>query len=153
MSRASGGISGAAAGVTCNKQEGPMASSAETPAVARPPAPVIPEYRPRARLHTGLEARSVVHYSPSEIVSRNSAAWSGLLVETVQVMRHKPFEYRFRAPCHLLIAAELGERYDGETFVEGLPRPTLAEFTHKLTFAPAWHVFRRSQRPLALQPT
>ena len=130
-----------------------MASSAETTAVARPPAPVITEYRPRARLHTGLEARSVVHYSPSEIVSRNSAAWSGLLVETVQVMRHKPFEYRFRAPCHLLIAAELGERYDGETFVEGLPRSTLREFTHKLTFVPAGHVFRGSQRPRALTRT
>jgi len=34
----------------------------------------------------------------------------------------------FRAPCHLLIAAELAERYDGETFVEGLPPVDLARF-------------------------
>jgi len=76
-----------------------------------------------------------------------------MLVETVQVMRHTPFEYGFRAPYHLLIAAELGERYDGETFVEGLPRSTLRDFTHKLTFVPAGHDFRGSQRPRALTRT
>jgi AraC family transcriptional regulator len=113
----------------------------------------ITNYRPPARLHSNLEARTVVNYSPSEIVRRHSVAWAGLLVETVQVMRHKPFEYGFRAPCHLLIAAELGERYDGETLVEGLPRSTLRDFTHKLTFVPAGHVFRGSQRPRVLTRT
>jgi AraC family transcriptional regulator len=53
----------------------------------------------------------------------------------------------------LLIAAELAERYDGETFVEGLPRSTLRNFTHKLTFVPAGHDFRGSQRPRALTRT
>jgi AraC family transcriptional regulator len=96
------------------------------------------------------QAHSIVDYSPSEIVSRRSAAWPGLLVETVQVMQHQPFEYGFRAPCHLLIAAELGERLDGETFVEGLPRSSLRDFTRKLTFVPAGHVFRGSQRPRVL---
>jgi AraC family transcriptional regulator len=116
-------------------------------------APQITDYRPPARLHPNLEARTVVDYSPSEIVRRHSVAWAGLLVETVQVMRHKPFEYGFRAPWHLLIAAELGERYDGETLVEGLPRSTLRDFSHKLTFVPAGHVFRGSQRPRALART
>jgi AraC family transcriptional regulator len=116
-------------------------------------APPITDYRPPARLHPNLEARTVVDYSPSEIVRRHSVAWAGLLVETVQVMRDKPFEYGFRAPCHLLIAAELGERYDGETLVEGLPRSTLRDFTHKLTFVPAGHVFRGSQRPRVLTRT
>ena len=74
-------------------------------------------------------------------------------METVEVMRHKPFEYRFRAPCHLLIAAELAERYDGETFVEGLPRSTLRNFTGKLTFVPAGHDFRGSQKPRTLNRT
>jgi AraC family transcriptional regulator len=74
-------------------------------------------------------------------------------VETVQVTRHTPFEYGFRAHCHLLIAAELAERYDGETFVEGLPRSTLRDFTHKLTFVPAGHDFRGSQKPRALTRT
>ena len=132
-----------------------MASSAETTLNQSAPlvptaAPPIAEYRPPARLYPDLEARSIVDYAPSEIVRRHSAAWPGLHVETVQVMRHEPFEYGFRAPCHLLIVAELAERYDGETFVEGLPRSTLRDFTHKLTFIPAGHDFRGSQRPRAL---
>jgi AraC family transcriptional regulator len=136
-----------------------MASPAETtskdqsaslvPLPARP----IAEFRPPAWLHPDLEARSIVDYSPSEIVRRHSAAWSGLHVETVQVIRHKPFEYGFRAPCHLLIAAELGERIDGETIVEGLPRSTLRNFTRRLTFVPAGHDFRGSQTPRALTRT
>jgi len=73
-----------------------------------------------------------------------------LHVETVQVMRHTPFEYGFRAPCHLLVAPELGERYDGETFVEGLPRSTLRDFTRKLIFVPAGHDFRGWHKPRAL---
>src|SRR5260370_21315213 len=65
-------------------------------------------------------------------------------------MRRTPFEYGFRAPCHLLIALELGERLDGETVVEGLPRSTWRDFTQKLTFAPAGHDFRGWQRPRVL---
>ena len=120
--------------------------SAALPSPARP----IVEYHPPAWLHPDLESRSIVDISPSEIVRRHSAAWSGLHVETVQVMRHTPFEYGFRAPCHLLIALELGERLDGETVVEGLPRSTLRDFTHKLTFVPAGHDFRGWQRPRVL---
>jgi AraC family transcriptional regulator len=68
-------------------------------------------------------------------------------------MRHTPFEYGFRAPWHLLIAAEVAERYDGESFVEGLPRSTLRDFAHKLTFVPAGHDFRGWQRPRVLTRT
>src|SRR5712664_2313368 len=135
-----------------------MASSAETTldqsaALAPRPARPIAEYRPPAWLHPDLESRSIVNISPSEIVRRHSAAWSGLHVETVQVTRHTPFEYGFRSPCHLLIAAELEDRHDGETFVEGLPRSTLRDCTQKLTFVPAGHDFRGSQRPRALTRT
>src|SRR5258708_38323833 len=135
-----------------------MASSAETTLnqstpLLLPPAHPVAERPPPAGLHPELGARSIVDYSPSEIVKRHSAALSGLLVETVQVTRHKPFEYGFRAPCHLLIAAELSERYDGETLAEGLPRSTLRDFTHKLTFVPAGHDFRGSQWPRVLART
>jgi AraC family transcriptional regulator len=135
-----------------------MASSAETTlnqsaSLVPFPARQIAEYHPPARLHPDLEAPSIVDFSPSEIVRRQSAAWSGLHVETVQVMRHEQFEYGFQAPRHLLIAAELAERYDGETVVEGLPRSTLRDFTHKLTFVPAGHDFRGWQRPRALTRT
>src|SRR3981081_358919 len=135
-----------------------MSSPAETTmnqsaALAPPPARLITEYRSPARLRPDLEARSIVDIWPPEIVRCHSAAWSGVRVETVQVMRHMPFEYGFRAPYHLLIAAELAERYDGETFVEGLPRSTLRDFTRKLTFVPAGHIFRGWQIPRALTRT
>src|ERR1700724_693033 len=131
-----------------------MASSAETTSNQSESAAVpIGKYPPPAWLHQDLEAASIVDFSPSEIVRRHSATWSGLHVETVHVMRHAPFEYGYRAPCHLLIAAELAERYDGESFVEGLPRSTLRNFTHKLTFVPAGHDFRGSQKPRALTRT
>src|SRR6202047_1502076 len=118
-----------------------------------PPAAPFPEYHAPAGLQSGVEARSSVDFSPSEIISRHSAALPGGHVETGQAVRRRPFEYGFRAPCHLLIAAELAERYDGETFVEGLPRSTLRDFTHKLTFVPAGHEFRGSQKPRALTRT
>jgi AraC family transcriptional regulator len=132
-----------------------MASSAETTLdqsadlAVRPAHPTAENHSP-AWLHPDVESRSMVDFSPSEIVRRHSAAWSDLYVETIQVMRHTPFEYGFRAPCHLLIALELGERHDGETVVEGLPRSTLRDFTHKLTFVPAGHDFRGWQRPRVL---
>jgi hypothetical protein len=46
--------------------------------------------------------------------------------------------------------SERGERYDGETFVEGLPRSTLRDFTHKLSIVPAGQEFRGWQKPRAL---
>src|SRR6267378_1988291 len=132
-----------------------MASSAETTldqsaSVVPPPARSIFEYRQSISPHPDLQAGSIVDISPPEIVNRHSRAWLGLHVETVQVTRHTPFEYGFRAPFHLLIAAELAERYDGETFVEGLPRSTLRDFTQKLTFVPAGYDFRGWQKPRAL---
>jgi AraC family transcriptional regulator len=132
-----------------------MASSAETTFDQSAPRHALPigDYQPPAWVNPNFENRSMVDFAPSEIVRRRSAAWSGLIVETVEIMRHKPFEYRFRAPCHLLIAAEISERHEGETFVEGLPRSSLRNFTGKLTFVPAGHEFRGSQKPRALNRT
>jgi AraC family transcriptional regulator len=132
-----------------------MANSAETTlnqfaSLVPPPAHPIAEYHAPAGLPPDLESRSIVDISPSEIVRRHSAAWPGLSVERVLAMQHSPLEYRFRAPCHLLIVVERGERYDGETFVEGLPRSTLRDFTHKLSLVPAGHEFRAWTRPRVL---
>jgi AraC family transcriptional regulator len=135
-----------------------MASPAESSlnqsaALARLTTHPIAEYHPPAWLCRDRQSRSLVDISPPEIVERRSAAWSGLQVETVRVLRHTPFEYGFRAPCHLLIAAEVAERYDGESFVEGLARSTLRDFTRKLTFVPAGHDFRGWQKPRMLTRT
>ena len=105
--------------------------------------------RADARTETG----SVIAYSPAEIVRRDFKTWPGLKVETVQVKRRSSFEYRFRGPCHLLIASELGDREDGETLLEGLPPSNRRIFTHRLTFVPAGHDFCGSQKPRALART
>jgi len=91
-----------------------------------------------------------VDFSPAEIVKRRTAHWHGLHAETVQITRHEPFEYRFKEQSHLLIAAEQAARYDGETLVEGLPRSTLHNFSHKRTFIPAGRLFFGSQKPRLL---
>jgi AraC family transcriptional regulator len=70
--------------------------------------------------------------------------------DTVQVVRHEPFEYSFHGADHLLIACERAERYDGETLVEGLPKSNARNFNRKLTFVPAGHQFHGWQKPRAL---
>src|SRR5260221_5708565 len=102
-----------------------------------PGAPSVAEYHPPTWLHPDLETHAIVDYSPSEIVRRHSSAWSGLQVETVQVVSHTPFAYVFPAPCHLLIATQLPERYDRATLVDCLPQSTLRNFSGNMSFAPA----------------
>ncbi|MCK1616460.1 hypothetical protein IVA96_07295 [Bradyrhizobium sp. 159] len=116
-----------------------MASSTESTLnqPAAPPSLRIAEH-PLGWPQPNLESRPLVNISPPEIAKRHSTTWSGFRGETVEIVRHTPFEYGFRAPWHLLIAAEVAELY-GASFVEGLPRSTLRDFTHKLTFVPAGH--------------
>ena len=97
-----------------------------------------------------IETPPGVVFSPESIVKRQSHSWRGMAAETVQLSRLEPFEYRLRAPCHLLIASHRAERRDGETFVEGLPRSTRREFNHRLTFVPAGGEFFGWQIPRAL---
>jgi hypothetical protein len=68
------------------------------------------EYHPPAPLHPDLVDCSIVVFSAPEIGTHRSATWPGLLVETVQGMRHTPFESGLRALCHLLITTELVAR-------------------------------------------
>ncbi len=87
-----------------------------------------------------------VEISPPDIVRRRAITWHGMTAETVQSTSQANVKYRFRAPMHLLVAYEEGERSDGETFVEGLPRSTLRNFASKLTFVPAGHEYYESQK-------
>jgi AraC family transcriptional regulator len=97
-----------------------------------------------------IETETGVIFSPDSLMRRQPAAWRGMSAEIVQLSRLEPFEYRMRAPHHLLIATHRGERRDGETFVEGLPRSTRREFNRRLTFVPAGHTFYGCQEPRAL---
>jgi AraC family transcriptional regulator len=84
---------------------------------------------------------------PAHAVSRRAIAWDGITVEVVQCVTHDKVEFRFRAPCHLLLVHEEGVRDDGETFVGDLPPSTLQALRRKLTFVPAGHEYRDWQQP------
>jgi AraC family transcriptional regulator len=85
--------------------------------------------------------------SPADVVSRRASAWDGIKVEVVQSVTHDQVEFRFRAPCHLLLVYEEGVRDEGGTVVDGLPPSTLRTLRRKLTFVPAGHEYREWQRP------
>jgi AraC family transcriptional regulator len=100
----------------------------------------------RARASVVLDAApSIVEISPFDVVRRHVMTWRGMAAESVQCTSQVRTKFSFRAPIHLLVAYEEGERRDGDTFVEGLPRSTLRHFARKLTFVPAgkefceWH--------------
>jgi AraC family transcriptional regulator len=89
----------------------------------------------------------VLELSPAGVVSRRASAWDGITVEVIQFVTHDKIEFRFRAPCHLLLAYEEGVRDEGETVVDDLPPSTLRTLRRKLTFVPAGHEYREWQRP------
>lgn len=101
-----------------------------------------------ARLPTSIApdaASPIVEISPSDAVWRHVMMWRGMAVESVICTSQVRTKFRFRAPIHLLVVYEEGERREGDTFVQGLPPSTLRHFARKLTFVPAgneyceWH--------------
>jgi AraC family transcriptional regulator len=88
-----------------------------------------------------------VEISPSHNVKRRAATWPGMAAEVVQAIRHDRIESRFCAPVHLLVLYERGQRYDGSTFIEGLPKSTLHDLRRKLTLVPAGHRYHDCQEP------
>lgn len=92
----------------------------------------------------------VVDFSPAEAVKHQMADWRGVQVETIQIISHDYFEYSFQQGRHLLVAVEQGARYDGETFVEGLPPSTVRNYSRRLIFVPAGRRFFGAQHPRLL---
>jgi len=98
----------------------------------------------------------IIDASPSDVVMRRNVAWRGMAAEVIHCTGQGRKELRFRAPRHLLIAYEAGDRRDGDTFVEGLPRSALRKLAGKLTFVPActefceWHDTRTPVRLLCI---
>lgn len=62
--------------------------------------------------------------TPPDAISRRAVAWDGIQVELIRSAAPATVEFRFRAPCHLLLVCEEGIR------------------GRKLTFIPAGHEFR-----------
>ena len=108
-----------------------------------------PARRPGHRAVTDL-AGPIVEISPTDIVKRRTATWPGMAAEIVQATRHDRIESRFCGSVHLLAAYERGLRNDGETFIEGLPKSTLRDFSRKLAFVPAGHQYHDWQDPRIL---
>ncbi len=94
--------------------------------------------------------RPVVQISPSQAVSRRSAAWGGMAGEIVQVTRRGRIQFRFCAPVHMLAMYERSVRREGGTLVQGLPRSTLCDCSRKLIFVPAGHEYHDWQEPRTL---
>ena len=92
----------------------------------------------------------MVDFSPAEAVKHQTATWRGVQMDIIQIIRHDYFEYSFRQGRHLLVAVEQGARYDGETFVEGLPTSTVRNYSHRLIFVPAGRKFFGAQHPRLL---
>lgn len=103
-------------------------------------------------LDTGVDGvrPAIVSIAPSDIARRQIATWTGIQAEAVELTRRVPFEYGYQAPSHLLIMAERAERDEGETRIEGLPKSTQQELSHKLTLVPAGHRFCGWQKPRVL---
>jgi AraC family transcriptional regulator len=102
-----------------------------------------------ARFAPGI-ACSPVEFSPSDIARHDITRWNGIKMDAVEIVRREPYEYGAMSACHLLIMAERGERDDGETLVEGLPRSTLRDFSGRLSFVPSGHRFHGWQKPRVL---
>jgi AraC family transcriptional regulator len=95
-----------------------------------------------------------VALSPPRILERKVADWHGLRAVTIKLTNPQPLEFSQIERCHFLVALEQAQRYDGETLVEGLPKSTRRDLTHKLTFIPAGCAFSGWMKPLvSLQAT
>jgi AraC family transcriptional regulator len=92
---------------------------------------------------------STVEIAPCEVVRRRALNWHIMGAEFIELTSHDRVDSRFHAPVHLLIAHEQGMRREGETFLEGLPRSNLRDFSRKLTFVPAGHEYHEWQEARA----
>jgi AraC family transcriptional regulator len=92
----------------------------------------------------GIQAATlspVVQFGPPDVAHRHLAEWNGIQADTVEIVSREPYEYGYKASHHLLIMSEHAQRDEGETLIEGLPKSTLREFSHKLSLVPAGHQF------------
>jgi AraC family transcriptional regulator len=109
-----------------------------------------PWLRPLVDHRAPSVADRTVEIFPADAVKRRAVSWDGMTVEIVQATQSERTEYRFNGPRHLLAVYEQGERRDGESFVEGLPRSTRRDFKRKLVFVPAGHEYSDWQEPRSL---
>jgi AraC family transcriptional regulator len=92
----------------------------------------------------------IVEIWPPDMAKRCIAAWTGMAAETVESTGRGRIECRFRAPVHLLVMYEQGERRGSETFVGDLPRSRRQNVERRFTFVPADHEYHEWLEPRTL---
>jgi len=98
--------------------------------------------------------REPVAPSPPRTLELKASDWPGLRAVAIKLTSRQPLEFNLTEQSHLLVALEHARRYDGETMVEGLPKSTRRDLTHKLTFIPSGCAFSGWMKPLeSLQAT
>jgi AraC family transcriptional regulator len=85
---------------------------------------------------------------PPRTVELKAAEWNGLRAVAMKLSSRQPIEFNLTEQSHLLVALEHVRRYDGETMVQGLPKSTRRDLTHKLAFIPAGCPFSGWMKPL-----
>jgi AraC family transcriptional regulator len=88
-----------------------------------------------------------VDFRPAALTRRRTAVWRGLSGEVVRISKQRAFECHYCGPSHLLIAYQRAARHRGGSTLEDLPRSTLHDLCHKLTFAPAGSRFQEWYDP------
>jgi AraC family transcriptional regulator len=83
---------------------------------------------------------------PAHAAERRAIGWDGIRVEIVQCLTGDKVEFRYRAPCHLLLVYQEGVRDEGETLIEGLAPSSVRTLRGKLTFVPAGYHYCEWQR-------
>jgi AraC family transcriptional regulator len=83
-----------------------------------------------------------VEVRPGDGAKRISANWNGVTAEIVQFVGNGPFDYKFCAPVHLLIACERAVRSAGESKVGRSLKSSRHDFSGTLSLVPAGDEFR-----------
>src|SRR5262245_46215585 len=99
----------------------------------------------------GTPAVPFVAIAPPSVVQHQTADWSVVRADNVEGVRHEAFDYELKATSHhLLVVAERAEWYDGESFVDGLPKSRVRDWNRKMTFVPAGCRYYGWKKPRAL---
>ncbi|MGZ5127598.1 MAG: helix-turn-helix domain-containing protein [Xanthobacteraceae bacterium] len=91
---------------------------------------------------------SLAEFFPANAVERRSVTLSGIVIEFVTGAGNLTLKSQIKGSRHVLIAYEHGLRADGETSIQGLPKSSTRDLTHKLSFVPAGHEYRERHDPL-----
>jgi AraC family transcriptional regulator len=100
----------------------------------------------KAAMTTSGNAPAVL--SPPRTLELKAAEWRGLRAVAFKLTSRQPMEFNLTEQSHLLVALEHARRYVGEATVDGLPKSTRRDLTHKLTFIPAGCAFSGWMKPL-----